>query len=204
MSPQVQNQQPHGQWDAHPMLRIVLAALVIATTALYTAGVLTGKVSSAQKIDATHLALLVFAFLLLVVIRRPAILKDLRLEWRGIKLRLELEQVREKQADQEKEIEMLQDVVPLLLSKEERELLRRLETETNPKEETTHALRSALRRLRSIGIIEMRKDDSGKDRRIAQMKPDGSYDLAAYVRLTKSGERWAKRIEDSERPGKEL
>ena len=52
-------------------------------------------------------------------------------------------------------------------------------------------MRTELRRLRSIKLIEMKKD-----REVNQMRDDLGFDLADYATLTPLGDRWVKRIKE--------
>ncbi len=52
-----------------------------------------------------------------------------------------------------------------------------------------------MRRLRSIGLIEM----VHPDRHIGQLQGGGKFNLADYVRLTKRGRQWVTQIQEIEK-----
>jgi hypothetical protein len=60
----------------------------------------------------------------------------------GAQLKMKLDAVRKQRAEQANETEILQDLIPLLLSREDQDLLKRLHAGTNVQQATNHALRS--------------------------------------------------------------
>jgi hypothetical protein len=55
------------------------------------------------------------------------------------------------------------------------------------------SVRSELRRLRSLGLLRMRRD-----RQVGQMQDGSGFDLADYVELTELGKRWVRKLQEIE------
>jgi hypothetical protein len=60
-------------------------------------------------------------------------------------------------------------------------------------------LRAELRRLRSLDLIAMCKNEKGEDEQVGHIKDGAVIDLAKYVRLTDLGEKWVKRLKEFEK-----
>jgi hypothetical protein len=102
-----------------------------------------------------------------------------------------IEKLRERQDKQEERLADIALILPLLLPDREVKHVRNLWSHTTAGYKGSHALRTELRRLRSIGLLTM-KDN----RTVAEMKDGADFDLANYVGLTELGRRWAIRIQE--------
>jgi len=195
-------EQPEAPQTTSPLgwsIAHVFSALVLLLVSFYTVAVLAGWLQKERKIDAVHLGILAIAALIITLLSRPALLDRLRLlELKGFKLEL-LERVHEKQLSQEGELAAFRDIIPLLLSERERAYLMNLERGNARSIKANQDLRNDLRRLRSISLIKMQPGPAGTYHKVHELK-DGeqSYDLTQYVVLTARGQRWAKRIRESE------
>ena len=131
-------------------LRLFVAAVLLSVSAAYTVGVVSGAVTGEKKIDAVHLALLALTTILCVVVVRPESLERLRLfEIGGVRLEM-LEKVREKQHEQESELEDIRLMLPLLLPERERSHLVNL-ADGKTQYKANANVRGELRRLRYVG-----------------------------------------------------
>jgi hypothetical protein len=138
-----------------------------------------------KRLDTTTLLYLIVAGALLL-------LRQIKtLSFGDVKLEM-LEKVKERQAVQEEKLDDLALILPLLLPDKERKHLINLAEGKTKDYKGNKNLRDELRRLRSIGLISMKKGH------IAQMIDGFSYDLADYVELTPLGRRWTKRIREIE------
>ena len=108
-----------------------------------------------------------------------------------IKLEM-LEKVSERQVQQEEKLDDLDLILPLLLPEKERKHLINLDEGNTKEYKGNKNLRDELRRLRSIGLISMKKGY------IADIKYGTTINLADYVELTSLGRRWTKRIAEIE------
>jgi hypothetical protein len=108
-----------------------------------------------------------------------------------IKLEM-LEKVKERQVQQEEKLDDFELVLPLLLPEKERKHLINLDEGKTKDYRGNKNLRDELRRLRSIGLIAMRRGY------IADIKDNMIISLDDYVELTGLGRRWTKRIAEIE------
>lgn len=90
--------------------------------------------------------------------------------------------------------DVLMQLLPLLLPKNERIHLVNLAQGRTTPYRGNHPLRGELRRLRSLGLIRMRPGQQ-----VGYMKDGLSYDLATFVELTDLGKRWARTIQEMEK-----
>jgi hypothetical protein len=174
--------------------RVVLAVLIIALVILYTAAVVGGFVPEGRKIDTVNLTAIAIALVCVLILINPGIFDRLKMfEVSGFKLEM-LERVREKQAEQERKLEDITLILPLLLPKEERKHLLNLAEGKTAEYKGCATLRVELRRLRTAGLIKSRPETF-----IGQMNDGSNLDLAKFVELTMLGERWVRRIKEIER-----
>jgi hypothetical protein len=143
------------------------------------------EVDVLKRLDNTTLLYLVVAGALLLFRQiKTFSFGDVKLEM--------LEKVRERQVQQEERLDDLALILPLLLpEKEQKHLINLAEGRTKDYRGNKN-LRDELRRLRSIGLIAMKKGY------IADIKDGMSINLADYVELTSLGRRWTKRISEIE------
>ncbi len=134
--------------------------------------------------NTTLLYLLVAGALLLLRQIKTLSFGDVKLEM--------LEKVKERQAQQEEKLDDLALVLPLLLPDSERKHLVNLAEGKTKNYKGNKSLRDELRRLRSIGLISMKKGY------ISDIKDGVSFNLADHVELTSLGKRWVKRIGEIE------
>ncbi len=184
----------------HLVARVLTAGLLLLLVAAYTIGVVTGVVPQGHRIDASHLGIIVVTAVAALLLLRPDLAERLqRVEGAGFKLEM-LRQVREQLSEQEQALKKQEDVIddisldlPLLLSKGERKHLMKLKNGRAHGYRGRGSLRSEIRRLRSIGLLDMLPG-----RTVGQMETGTSFNLADYVRLTELGRRWVERIEQIE------
>ncbi|QDT16748.1 hypothetical protein [Alienimonas californiensis] len=157
----------------------------------YTAGVLFGPFDEAHRIDAVHLGLIALAVGGAAVLVRPDLFPLKRLEVSGFKLEL-LERVRAEQIKQENVLHDLEMMLPLLPPQAEREHLLNLDRGRSAGYWGGGPLWAELRRLRSIGLLELIR----LDRQVGQLRGDRDFDLAEFVRLTPLGHRWVRKFRE--------
>ena len=177
------------------LLRVIIAVTLALIGLAYGIGVIVGKIDQRNRVDTPTLILLAFISLLVLALLHPDLFSRLKtFEMSGIKLEM-LERVREKQSEQALQLQDMALMLPLLLPAPERKHLMNLAARTTAGYKTSHAMRSELRRLRSLELIRM-----VPEKHIGTMKPDGqTVDLADFLELTEIGRRWAKRIEEIEK-----
>jgi len=152
----------------------------------YLVAIVLGRIPQTSKINAVDVGILALAIVCVMALLSPQLVDRFKLFQFG-NFRLELlEQVKEKQVQQEGQLEL---ILPLLLPESERAHLVNLENGWTRHYIGTRVLRDQLRRLRSGGLITMRPGHT-----VGQMGDRVSFDLGEYVELTESGRRWLDRI----------
>jgi hypothetical protein len=175
-------------------MRIAIAVLLVTMVVAYSVGIISGEIPENRKIDAVHFALIVLAVVVACILVQPEILERFkRVKLSGFELEM-LVKVREKQAVHESQLEDIRLILPLLLPETERQHLFHIDRGRTSGHRGNHALRAELRRLRSIGLLRMKKD-----KHVGEMKDGVMFDLADFVELTPLGERWVRRIREIEK-----
>jgi hypothetical protein len=162
--------------------------------AIYLYAVVSGLIPRDRRLDGIDVTVIGLALLALLLVLQPNILARLRLlEVKGFKVEL-LEKVRDRQLQQEVELEDIRLVIPLLLPETERNHLRNLASGAVTSYKGNQALRTELRRLRAIGLIRSR------NHAVADIKDNIVVALSDYVELTDLGQKWARRLAELEEP----
>lgn len=168
-----------------PWLLIVMAVLAALGALLRT--FFATSASLLDRLDHTTLLYLAVGGGLLM-------LREVRsLSFGGYKLEM-LERVKERQAQQEDQIEDIKLMLPFLLPLHERAHLVNLAQGRTAGYKGNSAVKSELRRLRSFGLIAMRPDQH-----VGYIKDGATFDLAFYVELTELGKRWVRKIRQIEK-----
>jgi len=152
--------------------------------------VVTGRVADQRKIDAVTLTVLVLAGVAAAVLWNPQAFSRLTLFEMG-SFKLELANVRKRQAEQADQLQNIRLLLPLLLTGREQKHLMNLSNRNTAGYQGNNDVRTELRRLRSIGLIEMREG-----RNIGKMADGSKYDLSDFVTLTNLGSEWVARIQE--------
>jgi hypothetical protein len=176
------------------VLRMAAALLICLIVAIYLYAVVSGLIPRDRRLDGIDVTVIGLALLALLLVLQPNILARLRLlEVKGFKVEL-LEKVRDRQLQQEVELEDIRLVIPLLLPETERNHLRNLASGAVTSYKGNQALRTELRRLRAIGLIRSR------NHAVADIKDNIVVALSDYVELTDLGQKWARRLAELEEP----
>ncbi len=109
---------------------------------------------------------------------------------------LKLERIEERQKRQEKRLDDIQLILPLLLPEKEVQHIKNLFTHATAGYRGCHAVRTELRRLASIELLSRKTGQH-----ISEIKDNAEFDLGKYVELTELGRRWAERIQEIEASG---
>jgi hypothetical protein len=153
MSTQVPNTVTKAAQGLHLATRAAIAVVLVALVAAYSLGVVLGRIEDGSKIDAVHLAVIALTAVVAIGLFQPNIFDRLKkVKLSGFELEM-LEKVQEKQAFQEDQIEDIRLILPLLLPPSERQLLFSLDSGKGTEKPGSHALRTELRRLRSMHLV---------------------------------------------------
>jgi hypothetical protein len=180
--------QSESPKSARLAVRYATAVIIAAAAILYTVQSLRGKI---QRIDNATVALLVVTGVAVVLLITPGLTDRLsRVEVSGIKFEI----LRREQVRQQSELDEFSLIFPILLPETERRHLMNLAHHDTADYKGNHALRTELRRLRSIGLIRMLPKQH-----VSSIKDEETVDLGTLLQLTDLGQRWVRRIEETER-----
>ncbi len=169
----------------------LLGYAVVLVVVGYTAAILLGLPND-RRIDSTTLGVIGIGAIIAFVMFRPEIVNRVtRLEIAGWKLEIE-----NKQEKQDKQLKDIQLILPILLPETERKHLFNLANHPKTPYTGNHNVRTELRRLRSLKLIQMK---SGQQ--IRHMEDGKAVDLNDFVELTDLGRRWVERIKEIEGEG---
>ena len=194
MTPRSQDGQepPHGaiapikipKWRL--ALRCLFLVAVPTLVLLYVAGILRGKFSRGHRLNSSDTILVMATGAALFGALWPEILERLgKVKLGGVEF--ELQKLNEKQQRQEADLDDIRFVLTLLLPPYERKHLENLWAGTTQNYEGNHNLRTELRKLRTLQLIE-------STRPIQEIRDGVSVDLKDYVRLTGAGRRYLERL----------
>jgi hypothetical protein len=166
----------------------IAAILVLLFVAAYTAAVILGLPKD-KRIDGSTLGLIGIGSLIAVVLFRPDIVDRVtRLEVAGWKIDIE-----QRQEKQDKQLQDIQLILPILLPENERKHLLNLASQNARPYQGNDAVRTELRRLRSLKLINMKPNQE-----IGRMTDGKQVILGDFVELTDLGRRWVDRIKEIE------
>jgi hypothetical protein len=173
---------------ARPIGRITLAAAIILAVAAYIRAILAGAIPAAAKLGVVELTIILVAGLVVTVLLQPRILDRLS-HFKLGSLEIELEKLQQAQQVQVNELNDLRFVLTLLLLPSELRHLRSLQKGGAVNAVGSNALRTELRKLRTMKLI---RSCGGK--RIGEIADQKSWDLAAFVELTDRGRDYLERL----------
>jgi len=173
-------------------IRRTIAFAVVLAVSVYIVGIVLGRVPAQQKLGATDVGVLVVTAVVARALVRPEFLDRLthiklwsfEADWRELK---------DKQQTQEKELDDVRLILTLLVQGAEQSHLKNLEKGAPVRYHCNHNVRSELRRLRTLGLIQNRKD-----RAIKEMIDGRDCDLTEIVQLTERGKQYLERIREQE------
>jgi hypothetical protein len=175
--------------SAKPRNFRVAAFLVLLFVAGYTAAVMLGRLPKEKRIDASTLGVIGIGSLIAVVLLRPDIVERVtRLEIAGWKFDIE-----KKQEKQDKQLNDIQLILPILLAESERKHLLNLASQNTKPYKGNQDVRTELRRLRSLKLIRMKPNQE-----IGRMADGKEVNLSDFVELTELGQHWVDRIKEIE------
>jgi hypothetical protein len=167
-------------------LRCLFLIGVPTLVLLYVAGILRGKFSGERRLNTSDTIVVMATGVALFGAWWPEILERLgKVKLGGVEF--ELQKLNEKQRKQEADLDDIRFVLTLLLPPYERKHLENLWAGTTQNYEGNHNLRTELRKLRTLQLIESMRP-------IQDIRDGVSVDLQDYVRLTGAGRRYLERL----------
>ncbi len=186
------NSEESTPQKAKSSYRVLVAILIGVIVAGYTLGVILGLLPTDRKIDTVTLLLIVLAVVVIVGLVSPETLKRVKILELGTGgVKFELEQVKQKQAQQEDRLKQFAEILPLLLPEPEQQHLLNLTNGQTTDYVGNHILQADLRHLRSIQLIKMIGNHH-----VSEMTDNKKFNLADYVEVTPEGKRWIHIIQE--------
>jgi hypothetical protein len=188
--PSTTEKPDNGRTVRSVVLRVLLAILVGTSTITYIIALLLGYIPPERKLDTVSLLLVVISIVVIFMLLQPGLIRRLKIfEVGGVKIEV-LQEVQERQAEQAQRIDQFSALLPLLIPETEQSHLRNLSAMSASTYTGGSRMRAELRRLRSIGLIQMHPG-----REVREIQSGAPVDIAEYVELTELGKDWVKRIE---------
>ena len=184
-----------------PVFRFAAGAIVFILVAAYIGLIVTGTISASRQISVANLVVIVVGLIIVAIMIWPQALSNVQEFGVGglsVKMREKLQEIQDTQKDHTKNLEEIHFILESLVTTSEMSHLRKLANRTAANYKRSPALLMELRRLRDVGLIEPKKDQSGNKHRIGHLPP--TFDLGFYMDITERGNDYIKRIKDMEAP----
>ena len=179
--------------NAVPVMQWAITVTICLLAVAYTIAVVLGSIPKERKIDGTNLLILALAGIVAILLVKPDALERLKkLKLAGFEL--EMEKLKRKQDQQQSQLEAISLLLPLVLRDEEAKHLLNLATKQTAHYMGSHAVRSELRRLATMGLIERLPG-----RMMREMSDGLTFDLAQYAQLKPFGRRIVSQLEEIEK-----
>jgi hypothetical protein len=183
------------------IFRFAAGAIVFILVAAYIGLIVTGTISASRQISVANLVVIVVGLIIVAIMIWPQALSNVQEFGVGglsVKMREQLQEIQDTQKDHTKNLEEIHFILESLVTTSEMSHLRKLANRTAANYKRSPALLMELRRLRDVGLIEPKKDQSGNRHRIGHLPP--TFDLGFYIDITERGNDYIKRIKDMEAP----
>ena len=169
-------------------VRVGITILVVTVAFGYVTAVVMGKVPDKQRLGGTDLGVVVVSSLVALFLLRPEFLNRFTsFKFAGVEV--ELQKLQQDQQTQRNELDDVRFVLTLLLQEGERAHLRNLESGKTQNYTGNHNLRTELRKLRTLGLIQ-----NCEGRKISELADKSKIDLKEIVQLTKRGKHYLDQL----------
>ena len=195
MDPVVQLHSNTEVSRAGHIARNMIAAGVLLAVFLYVGGIVIGKIPDQRKLRGADVGILVVGILVATAVLRPKLLDRLT-HFKLGSLEFELEKIQEDQKTQRDDLDNVRFILTLVLQYNEKQHLKNLLNGNTENYVGNHVLRTELRRLRTLGLIANRQDQS-----ISGIKDGQRLDLSSVVQLTDRGREYLEKIREFEPEG---
>jgi hypothetical protein len=176
-----------------PWGRYAVAACVAAVTACYIGAIIGGWLAESRRLDVNTILLLFLSASFVLITVNPSAIEGLSSITFGT-FKAEFAQLQRQQDIQQRQVDSISAVLALLLTDEQQQQLLKLNRGETARYVGSHALRTRLRKLRDMRLLQMNKDDAGNIKTIAAMTDDLEVDLGAFLTLTELGKRIAAEL----------
>ena len=172
--------------------RRLVTTMVILVVVSYAGGIVFGYLPERQKLSGPDIGVILVGIGVVCLLMRPEFLSRLTHLKVG-SVELELEELQRDQQKQRTELDDVRFALTMLLQGNELRHLKALESGKTQGYIGNHDLRTALRRLRTLGLVQNHGES-----KIGDLKDNSKLDLGAIVELTVRGRRYLQRVGESE------
>jgi hypothetical protein len=170
----------------------LIAAGVILLVVSYIGGIVFGFLPEKQKLGGPEIGILLVGVIVVLLLLQPRFLDRLTHVKVG-SVEVELEKLQRDQQRQRSELDDVRFALTMLLQGNELRHLKSLESGETQGYVGNHDLRTELRRLRTLGLVQNHRDS-----KIADLTDNGKFDLSRIVELTERGRQYLRRVGDSD------
>jgi hypothetical protein len=172
-------------------IRYTLASFVALAAAAYVGAILGGWITAERRLDTNSILLIVLAAGVALLIVNPSGIEGVTAITFG-SFKAEFAQLRS-------QVDSVSAVLALLLTDNEQNQLLKLRRGDTVGYFGSHDLRTRLRKLRDMRLLQMTKDEQGNDKRVAAMTDNTPIDLSNFLSLTELGRRIVDELERIEK-----
>ena len=175
-------------------VRCTLASIIVLAVAAYVGAMPGGGITSERRLDTNSILLIALATGIVLLTVNPSWTEGLTSITLG-SFKAEFAQIRLKQELQQRQVDGISAVLALLLTDEEQKQLLQLSRGETSGYRGSHDLRTRLRKLRDMRLLQMTKDSTGNNKTIGSMKDETVVDLTDFLALTELGKRISSELE---------
>ena len=169
-------------------VRLLSMILVLLLVSGYTLALITGAITTANRIDTTDLLLIALAAITVIALIRPDVFKHITIFELG-SLKVQLQDVEEAQSHQQAALDDIRMIIAIVLPAGEQKHLVNLLLGQTANYHGGAAVRTELRHLASLSLIRRQANHN-----IEEMRSNPPFNMSDYVRLTEIGTRAARTI----------
>ena len=189
------NSVENGATRSANVVRSIIAIGLLLAVAAYIAAIVGGRLPDDRRLGPADVGVMLVTAMVAVLLFHPEFLQRLS-HFKFGNVEFELRKLQEDQKVQRDELDDLRFVLTLLLQEPEREHLRNLEAGKTQEYVGSHALRTELRKLRTLGLIQ-----DCKGRHISELVDNAKMDLSKIVELTERGQQYLERLGEFDAAG---
>ncbi len=173
-------------------IRGLITAAVIVLIVCYVGGIVFGYIPEKQKLGGPDIGILMVGAAVVCLLMRPEFFDRLTHVKVG-SVEVELEKLQRDQQAQRSELDDVRFALTMLLQGNELQHLTSLKSGETQGYVGNHDLRTELRRLRTLGLVQNRGES-----KIADLTDNRKFDLGKIIELTERGRQYLRRVGDSD------
>jgi hypothetical protein len=172
--------------------RSVIAVAILLAVAVYVVRIVAYGMDEKHRLTGADAAIVVVGILIGAILMQPQLLENIK-HFKLGSIEFELQHLQRKQEKQQADLDGVRLALTLLVQESERGRLRKLKSGDTKDTIGSHELRTDLRRLRTLRLVQ-----SVGERKIAELKDGQKLDLKNIVELTEDGKNYLDQLGDPE------